>query len=598
MIKEVPQVNSARKSTTILICQGSSGVSAGAREVFSAFSRELAKHHLSETCTLVKTGDRGLFKDVLVDVIMPDLGRVTYDTITVEDVPRIAEEHLVGKRPVEKLMAGDYYHAFFSGQERLVLRNCGEIDPEDIESYLAHDGFKALTKALQKMSPNEVIAEITKSGLRGRGGAGFPTGRKWEECRRYERLPKYTICNADEGDPGAFMDRALLEGDPFAVIEGMILSAYAIGGVKDGYIYVRAEYPLAVERLQVALEQCRKRGFLGRDILGSNLTFDIGIKRGAGAFVCGESTALMYSIEGKRGMPRIKPPRSVESGLWTQPTNLNNVETFANVPPIVLNGSEWYAAMGTEGSKGTKVFALTGKVKNTGLVEVPMGTTVKDLVFGPGGGMLKNRIGFKAVQLGGPSGGCLPAELLDTPIDFDSLSSAGSMMGSGGMVIMDKSTCMVDVARFFLNFSVNESCGKCVPCRMGLKVMLNILDRIIAGEGKEEDIAFLEEMGNDISTTAHCGLGNSAPNPVLSTIRYFREEYESHIREKKCPAHVCTTMVAFEVDQALCTQCGRCVKACPVGAIAWEKKTYPVIDKVTCIKCKNCISNCDFMAIG
>ena len=589
--------SSTENTNTVLICQGSSGVSAGAREVLSAFDRELVKHNLAGTFQLVKTGDRGLFKDVLVDVIMPELGRITYDTITIDQVPQIVEEHLVGKKPVTKLMAGDYYSSFFSGQSRLVLRNCGEIDPEDIDSYIARDGFKALNKALLDMSPQEVIREVTRSGLRGRGGAGFPAGRKWEECRKYERLPKYTICNADEGDPGAFMDRALLEGDPFAVIEGMIISAYAIGGVENGYIYVRAEYPLAVERLTIALEQCRKRGFLGEKVGGSTLSFDIGIKKGAGAFVCGESTALMYSIEGKRGMPRIKPPRSVESGLWTQPTNLNNVETFANVPPLVLNGAEWYANMGTEGSKGTKVFALTGKVKNTGLVEVPMGTTVRDLIFGPGGGMLKKKIGFKAVQLGGPSGGCLPGDLLDTPIDFDSLTSAGSMMGSGGMVIMDDSTCMVDVARFFLNFSVNESCGKCVPCRVGLKVMLNVLDRIIAGEGEEDDIDFLQEMGEDIMRTAHCGLGNSAPNPVLSTIRYFREEYQAHIERKECPSHVCTTMVKFEVDQERCTQCGKCAKACPVEAIAWQKKTYPVINKVTCIKCKNCIATCDFMAI-
>ncbi len=533
-----------------------------------------------------------------MDVITPELGRITYDNVTIEHVPRIVEEHLVGKKPVKELVAGDYYHSFFAGQKRLVLRNCGEIDPEDIESYLAHDGFKALRRALEQMKPEEVVAEVTRSGLRGRGGAGFPTGRKWEECRRYERLPKFTICNADEGDPGAFMDRALLEGDPFAVIEGMIISAYAIGGVEDGYIYVRAEYPLAVARVAGALEQCRERGYLGRHILGSDLNFNIGIKKGAGAFVCGESTALMYSIEGKRGMPRIKPPRSVESGLWTQPTNLNNVETFANVPPIILNGADWYAQMGTEGSKGTKVFALTGKVKNTGLVEVPMGTTVKELIFGPGGGMVKKKIAFKAVQLGGPSGGCLPADLLETPIDFDSLSSAGSMMGSGGMVIMDQSTCMVDVARFFLNFSVSESCGKCIPCRMGLKVMLNVLDRIIEGEGEEEDIDFLEEMGYDIRSTAHCGLGSSAPNPVLSTIRYFRGEYEAHIRDKVCPSHVCTAMLKFEVDQARCTQCGRCSRACPVEAITWEKKTYPVIDKTKCIKCKNCITTCDFMAIG
>ena len=394
------------------------------------------------------------------------------------------------------------------------------------------------------------------------------------------------------------MDRAILEGDPYAVIEGMIISAYAIGGVHSGYIYVRAEYPLAVERLTIALQRCREKGFLGKGILDADLAFDIEIKMGAGAFVCGESTALMYSIEGKRGMPRIKPPRSVESGLWMNPTNLNNVETFANVPRIILNGADWFTSVGTEGSKGTKVFALTGKVKNTGLVEVPMGTTIRELVFGPGGGMIRKNIAFKAAQLGGPSGGCLPVELLDTPIDFDSLTSAGSMMGSGGMVIMDQSTCMVDLARFFLNFSINESCGKCVPCRMGLKVMLNVLDRIIVGEGEEGDVDFLIELGNDIKATAHCGLGNTAPNPVLSTIRYFREEYDAHIMKRECPAHVCTHLLKFEVDEERCTQCGRCAQACPVEAIAWEKKTYPVIDKERCIKCKSCITACGFMAIG
>jgi NADH-quinone oxidoreductase subunit F len=582
----------------ILVCQGTSGIAAGAREVFSCFERELNEHKIAERCSLIKTGDRGLYKDVLVDVIMPEQGCITYDTIMAEHVHQIVEEHIVGGKPVKKLMAGDYYKDFFSGQRRLVLRNCGEIDPEDIDSYIARDGFNALRKAVEKMSPEEVIEEVKKSGLRGRGGGGFPTGRKWEECRRYRCFPKYTICNGDEGDPGAFMDRAILEGDPYAVIEGMILSAYAIGGVQSGYIYVRAEYPLAVERLTIALQRCREKGFLGKGILGADLTFDIQIKMGAGAFVCGESTALMYSIEGKRGMPRIKPPRSVESGLWMNPTNLNNVETFANVPRIILNGADWFTSVGTEGSKGTKVFALTGKVKNTGLVEVPMGTTIRELVFGPGGGMIRKNIEFKAAQLGGPSGGCLPAELLDTPIDFDSLTSAGSMMGSGGMVIMDQSTCMVDLARFFLNFSINESCGKCVPCRMGLKVMLNVLDRIIIGGGEEDDVDFLIELGNDIKATAHCGLGNTAPNPVLSTLRYFREEYESHIMKRECPAHICTHLLKFEVDEERCTQCGRCAQACPVEAIAWEKKTYPVIDRERCVKCKSCITACGFMAIG
>jgi NADH:ubiquinone oxidoreductase subunit F (NADH-binding)/NAD-dependent dihydropyrimidine dehydrogenase PreA subunit len=445
------------------------------------------------------------------------------------------------------------------------------------------------------MTPDEVIAEIKRSGLRGRGGGGFPTGVKWEEVRKYNRFPKYTICNGDEGDPGAFMDRSVLESDPHSVLEGMAISAYAIGA-RQGFIYVRAEYPLAIQSLETAMAQAREYGLLGNDILGRGFDFDVSIYPGAGAFVCGESTALMYSLEGRRGMPRIKPPRSAEAGLWGMPTNLNNVETFANVPAIILNGAAWFASIGTAGSKGTKVFALTGAVSNVGLVEVPMGTTLRTLVFDIGGGIPGGRR-FKAAQMGGPSGGCIPEGLLDTPIDFDSLTQAGSMMGSGGVVIMDERTCMVDTAKFFTEFSVDESCGKCVPCREGLKVMLDKLTAITGGTGDSGDISFLEKLARHIQTTSHCGLGQTAPNPVLSTIRYFRDEYEAHIREKRCPALMCQALIRFRVKEELCRMCGLCFKACPAHAIRWEKKQPASIDRSVCTKCRSCIRVCKFDAI-
>jgi NADH:ubiquinone oxidoreductase subunit F (NADH-binding) len=445
------------------------------------------------------------------------------------------------------------------------------------------------------MTPEQVIAEVKTSGLRGRGGAGFPTGSKWEEGRRYPSFPKYVICNGDEGDPGAFMDRSVLESDPHAVLEGMIICGFAIEA-HQGYIYVRAEYPLAIQRLNIAIEKARNYGLLGKNILGSGFDFDIGIYPGAGAFVCGESTALMYSLEGKRGMPRIKPPRSTEAGLWSQPTVLNNVETFANVPAILRNGGKWFAEIGTKGSKGTKVFALAGSVKNVGLVEVPMGTTLRRIVFDIGGGVSGDSQ-FKAAQIGGPSGACLPDSLLDTEVDFDSLDEAGAMMGSGGLVVMNDSTCMVDTARFFTDFSVDESCGKCVPCRVGMKVMLNILNRIVAGKGEKEDIGRLERLGQHIKETSHCGLGKTAPNPVLSTIRYFRNEYEAHIQDKRCPALVCVDLIQFRVDEEKCKKCGLCKKACPADAITWEKKVPAVINQEKCIRCRSCIQACKFKAI-
>jgi NADH:ubiquinone oxidoreductase subunit F (NADH-binding) len=469
------------------------------------------------------------------------------------------------------------------------------IDAENIDEYIARDGYAGLAKAITEMTPEQVIEEVKKSGLRGRGGGGFPTGMKWEECRRYDNFPKYTICNGDEGDPGAFMDRSVMEGDPHSVLEGMAISGYAIGA-EHGYIYVRAEYPLAIQRLQKAIEDARSYGLLGQDILGKGFNFDIGIAPGAGAFVCGESTALMYSIEGKRGMPRIKPPRSAEAGLWNQPTNLNNVETFANLNPLILNGGDWFASIGTENSKGTKVFALTGAVNNVGLVEVPMGTSLKTLIFDIGGGIPKKRK-FKAAQIGGPSGGCIPLGMEDVEIDYESLQGVGAMMGSGGVVVMDEMTCMVDTARFFTNFSVDESCGKCTPCREGLKVMFDKLTDIVEGRGQEGDVEFLIELGHHINNTSHCGLGKSAANPVLSTIQYFRNEYDAHIRDKHCPALVCPDLIDFVVIEEKCKMCGLCFKNCPSDAIVWEKKKVAWIDQSKCTRCRTCITNCKFGAI-
>jgi len=504
-------------------------------------------------------------------------------------------EHLVKGEPVEKLLAGEDYRQFFASQTRIVLANCGEIDPESLDDYLAHNGYKALQIVLA-MTPEETIEKMKIAGLRGRGGAGFPTGMKWGFCRQAEGDQKYIVCNADEGDPGAFMDRSVLEGDPHAVIEGMIIAGYAIGAT-EGYIYCRAEYPIAIKRLNIAISQAEERGYLGKNIQGSDHSFHLTIKQGAGAFVCGEETALLASIEGRRGMPTPRPPFPAQKGLWGKPTTINNVETLANIRHIFEKGAQWFASIGTENSKGTKVFALAGKIKNTGLVEVPMGMTIRDLVFGPGGGMLRKKAKFKGIQLGGPSGGCLPESLLDTRIDYESINQTGAIMGSGGMVVMDTRTCMVDVARFFLDFTVTESCGKCVPCRIGLKRTLEVLDEITAGRGTEEHLTFLSEMGNTIKNTALCGLGNTAPNPVLTTLRYFPEEYQAHIHDHICPSRVCTALIKFEVIQENCTKCGKCSKACPVDAITWEKKQYPVLDKEKCIKCKTCIDACNFEAI-
>jgi len=483
---------------------------------------------------------------------------------------------------------------FFSHQRLIVLRNKG-IDPEDIDEYIAKDGYQAAAKAILEMTPEQIIYEIKTSGLRGRGGAGFPTGQKWEFANRSEGEIKYVLCNADEGDPGAFMDRSVLEADPHSVLEGMIIAAKAIDA-HQGYIYCRAEYPLAIKRLNIAISQAREYGLLGKDIFGSGFDFDLEIYQGAGAFVCGEETALMRSIEGMRGMPRPRPPFPAQQGLWKKPTVLNNVETYANVAQIILNGGEWYASIGTETSKGTKVFALVGTVKNIGLVEVPMGTTLRTLIFDIGGGIPKRKK-FKAVQLGGPSGGCVPEAFLDTPIDYESIAKVGAIMGSGGVIVMDNQTCMVDMARFFMDFIQDESCGKCTPCREGTKRMLEILEKITNGEGESSDIELLEELSEMVQDGALCGLGQTGPNPVLSTLRYFRDEYDAHVYEKKCPGKRCPALLKFEVDLDSCTKCGICFKRCPADAIEWKKKEPAYIDKSKCIKCMTCISSCPSDAI-
>ena len=591
---------SENETIKILICQGTGGVSMGAKEVEAAFVKYLAEKGVDaivgKRCDVIKTGCRGLCaNDVLVDIITPDQGRVTYDFVKPEEVEQIIDEHIVNKTVMEKRKAKPYYNQFVDAQMRVVMTGCGQIDPDSIDAYIEEDGFKAIEKCIQSMKPEEVIDEVKKSGLRGRGGGGFPTGMKWSFCKASPGDHKYLICNADEGDPGAFMDRSLLEGDPYCIIEGMMIAAYAIG-CDFGYVYVRAEYPLAVQRLQHAIDICYEKGWLGKNIQGWGLDFDMRIKMGAGAFVCGEETALMASIEGHRGMSRPRPPFPAVRGLWGHPTNINNVETFGNVRHIINKGGDWYASLGTETTKGTKIFAVTGKVKHTGLVEVPAGMKIREVIYDVCGGIANNRK-FKAVQAGGPSGGCIPAEILDTPVDYDSLIKAGAMMGSGGLVVMDETTCMVDVSRFFLNFTRMESCGKCVPCRIGLKVMLDILERITEGRGEMSDIATLQDLGLAIKKASLCGLGQTAPNPILSTINYFRHEYEAHINDKRCPSNCCKELLLWQVVEDKCVKCGACKKACPVDAIIWEKGQLAVLDKEKCTKCKSCYDACRFMAL-
>ena len=589
----------------VLICGGTGCTSSGSPELIRLFEEKIKAAGLEKEVKVVRTGCFGLCAMGPIVIVYPE--GAFYSHIKAEDVDEIVSEHLVKGRIVRHLLCKEAVEEegatksldevdFYKKQKRVALRNCGVIDPEKIDEYIAFDGYKALAKVLTEMKPQEVIDTIKASGLRGRGGAGFPTGMKWQFAANSVSDQKYVCCNADEGDPGAFMDRSIMEGDPNAVVEAMAIAGYAIGA-SQGYVYVRAEYPIAVKRLQVAINEAREYGLLGKNILGTGFDFDLDIRLGAGAFVCGEETALMQSIEGKRGEPRPRPPFPAVKGLFDKPTILNNVETYANVAQIILNGPEWFASMGTEKSKGTKVFALGGKIKNTGLVEIPMGTTLREIIYDIGGGC-PNGKKFKAAQTGGPSGGCIPASLLDTPIDYDNLLAIGSMMGSGGMIVMDEDNCMVDIARFFLDFTVDESCGKCPPCRIGTRRMLEILERITEGKGEDGDIEKLETLAKNIKASALCGLGQTAPNPVLSTLRYFRDEYEAHIYEKRCPAGHCRKLLRYTIDPAVCKGCSLCSKVCPVGAISGEVRKPFVIDSSKCIKCGACMEKCRFNAIS
>ncbi|MDD4360067.1 MAG: NADH-quinone oxidoreductase subunit NuoF [Syntrophaceticus sp.] len=587
----------------VLVCGGEKCKESGSEQVKEAFAKELKNKQLDQEIKLYETDCKDLCEMGTLVIVHP--GRTKYVGVQPEDVSEIVEQHLVKgeivsrllhQKPVEEKEVPSYKELdFYRKQRRVALRNCGSIDPEKVEEYIARDGYASLDKAVNTMTPEQVIDEVKRSGLRGRGGGGFPTGLKWEFCHRSPGDLKYLICNADEGDPGAFMDRSVLEGDPHNLIEGMAIAAYAIG-CREGYIYCRAEYPLAIKRLKIAITQAEELGLLGDNILETDFSFHLHIKEGAGAFVCGEETALMASIEGKRGMPNVRPPFPAQKGLWGKPSNINNVETYANVAMIIGKGADWFTSMGTEKSKGTKVFALTGKVNNTGLVEVPMGISIQEIIFEIGGGIVGGKE-YKGVQIGGPSGGCIPARLADTSVDYESLIQAGAMMGSGGLVVMDETTCMVDLARFFLNFTQSESCGKCTPCREGTKRMLEILTRICDGEGVPEDIDTLERLGRVIKSTALCGLGNTAPNPVLSTLKYFRDEYEAHIYDKRCPAHACSALLVYSVDEDKCIGCGRCAKVCPAGAISGGKKEPHKIDTEKCIKCGSCIEQCKKDAI-
>ena len=590
----------------VMVCGGTGCTSSGSDKIAKAFEDEIRATGLQDEVCVVRTGCFGLCALGPIVVIYPEGS--FYSMVKEENVKEIVDEHLLKGRPVTRLLYDETVGedgtvksldetAFYKKQRRIALRNCGRIDPENIEEYIAFDGYRALGKVLTEMTPDDVIQTVLDSGLRGRGGAGFPTGRKWQLASGNRgNVQKYVCCNADEGDPGAFMDRSVLEGDPHVVIEAMAIAGYAIGATQ-GYVYIRAEYPIAVHRLQVAIDQAREYGLLGKNIFGTDFCFDLDIKLGAGAFVCGEETALMTSIEGKRGEPRPRPPFPAVKGLFGQPTILNNVETYANVPQIILNGADWFAGMGTAKSKGTKVFALGGKIKNTGLVEIPMGTTLRTIVEEIGGG-IPNGKKFKAAQTGGPSGGCIPASLIDTPIDYDNLIAIGSMMGSGGLIVMDEDTCMVDIAKFFLEFTVDESCGKCTPCRVGTKRLLELLNKITDGNGTMEDLDKINELAEFIKANSLCGLGQTAPNPVLSTLRYFRDEYVEHIVNKRCPAGVWKALLNYQIDPVKCKGCTLCARGCPAGAIRGTVRQPHSIDTAKCIKCGACIEKCKFGAIS
>ena len=585
----------------ILVCRGTGCTSSKSPKIIENFRKILEEKGI-ENVRVIQTGCFGLCAKGPIVIIRPE--DTFYAMVSPEDCEEIVNTHIIEGKKVERLLCEDVDGklvdrldelTFYKKQKRIALQNCGVIDPENIDEYIAFDGYKALEKVLTSMSQDDVINEVLESGLRGRGGAGFPTGKKWMFTKMAKGNQKYVVCNADEGDPGAFMDRSILEGDPHCVIEAMMIAGYAIGA-DMGYIYVRAEYPIAVQRFQKAIDQAREYGILGKNIFGTDFNFDLEIRLGAGAFVCGEETALLESIEGRRGQPRLKPPFPANAGLWQKPTLINNVETYANITKIILNGAKWYSSIGTETSKGTKVFALGGNVVNIGLVEVPMGTTLREIVFDIGGGIPDGKE-FKAAQTGGPSGGCIPLEHLDTPIDYESLASIGSMMGSGGLIVMDNTKCMVNLAKFYLGFTVDESCGKCTPCRIGTQRMLEILNRITEGNGEEDDIEKLEKLANTIKKASVCGLGQTAPNPVLSTIKYFKDEYVAHIKDEKCPAGECKALANIEINPELCKGCGICKRQCPVNAISGEVKQPHKINPEICIKCGACVSKCPFKAI-
>ena len=594
--------NADTREKHILVCHGTGCTSSKSPEILEKFRKLIEEKHI-ENVRVIMTGCFGLCSKGPIVIIRPE--DTFYSMVKLEDCEEIIDSHIIGGKIVERLLCKDIDGTvvnkldelpFYKKQMRIALKNCGVINPEDIDEYIAFDGFKALEKVVTTMSQDEVIDLITKSGLRGRGGAGFSTGKKWSFVKAEEEPQKYVICNADEGDPGAFMDRSILEGDPHSVIEAMAIAGYAIGA-NQGYIYVRAEYPIAVQRLQIAIKQEREYGLLGKNILGTDFNFDVEIRLGAGAFVCGEETALIESVEGKRGQPRVKPPYPAKVGLWNKPTLINNVETFANVTRIILNGAEWYSSIGTETSKGTKVFALGGNVNNVGLVEVPMGTTLREIVYDIGGGIPNGRE-FKAAQTGGPSGGCIPIEHIDTKIDYESLAQIGSMMGSGGLIVMDDTKCMVNIARFYLDVTVSESCGKCTPCRIGTKRMLEILERICDGNGTEEDLYKLERLAYNIKKSAICGLGQTAPNPVISTMKYFREEYRAHVIAHECESMECKALAKITIDSEKCKGCDICKRVCPVGAVSGDPGKVHTIDQSKCIKCRSCMQKCPFKAIG